>query len=73
MPSKFSWFPAMCEATKYPNGKWVEYEWPKPGETKPSRKLAFVIAVEGTPYALVAGIYTDSGSVNELNAALDKR
>lgn len=70
MPSKFSWFPAMCEAATHPNGKWVEYAWPKPGETEPSRKIAFIIAVKGTPFALVAGIYTDSGSVDELNATL---
>ncbi|WP_022667661.1 cache domain-containing protein [Desulfospira joergensenii] len=70
MPERFSWFPTMCEAANHPNGKWVEYEWPKPGETEPSRKISFVIAVEGTPFALVAGIYTDSGSVDDLNATL---
>ncbi len=69
-PENFPWFPLFCEASKSSSGKWVEYEWPKPGVTEPSRKVAFIIAVENTPYALVAGIYTDTTSVEELNATL---
>ena len=69
-PEKFPWFPVFCEAIKSPNGKWVDYQWPKPGEKEPSRKIAFVIGVEGTPYGLVAGIYSDTTSVDELNATL---
>ena len=69
-PEKFPWFPLFCEASKSSSGKWVEYQWPKPGETESSRKVAFIIGVENTPYALVAGIYTDSTSVEELNATL---
>jgi hypothetical protein len=60
----------ICEGAKDPNGSWVEYEWPKPGETEPSRKIAFVLAVEGTPYQVAAGIYNDDISVEELNAAI---
>jgi len=48
----------------------VEYQWPKPGEDKPSIKLSFVIAVEGAAYQIVAGIYSDSESVEDLNAAI---
>lgn len=65
--AKVPWFPAMCEAAKDPNGKWIEMSWPKPGEETPSRKLTFVLAVEGTPYQLAAGIYSDKESVDDLN------
>ena len=36
---------------------WVDYMWPKPGEKKPSKKLTYVLRVQGTPYAVMAGIY----------------
>jgi cytochrome c len=48
----------------------VEYQWPKPGETMPSRKVGFIISVEGMPYAVVASIYDDDLSVDELNAKI---
>lgn len=70
MLEKYPWFPAMCEAAKNPRGQWIEMNWPKPGEEKPSRKLTFVLAVDGTPYQLAAGIYSDDGSVDDLNATL---
>ena len=60
----------ICEGAKNPNGTWVEYQWPKPGETNPSRKVTFVVAVEGTPYQVVAGIYNDEITLEELNASL---
>ncbi|MBW1779541.1 MAG: cache domain-containing protein [Deltaproteobacteria bacterium] len=62
----------LCEAAKNPKGQWVEYQWPKPGEKKPSRKVGFVIPVEGTPYAVVASIFSDDLSVEKLNAELWK-
>ncbi len=62
----------LCEGAKDPNGTWVEYQWSKPGETKPSRKIAFNIQVEGTPYAVVASIYNDDISIDDLNAKTKK-
>ena len=62
----------LCEGAKNPQGSWVEYQWPKPGETKPSRKVGFIIQVEGTPYQVVASIYSDDLSIDELNAELSK-
>ncbi len=60
----------LCEGSKNPNGAWVEYQWPKRGETQPSRKIAFVLHVEGTPYAVLAGIYNDDISIEELNKTM---
>lgn len=70
MDAKYPWFKLMCQATASPNGKWVEYQWPKPGATEPSRKLSFVIGVGGTPYMLIAGIYSEDASLADLNEGL---
>ncbi len=57
----------LCEASKNPNGAWVEYWWPKIGETEPSRKITFIIQVPNTPYQVSAGIYDDKLTIEELN------
>jgi cytochrome c len=57
----------LCEASKNPYGAWVEYWWPKIGETEPSRKITFIIQVSNTPYQVSAGIYDDKLSIEELN------
>lgn len=56
----------ICEASKDPNGGWVEYWWPKPGETEPSRKITFVVQVPGHPYQVSAGIYDDTITLEDL-------
>ena len=47
-------------------GYWVEYQWPKADEDKPSRKLSYVEPVAGTPYNVLAGIYDDKFSIADL-------
>jgi cytochrome c len=61
---------AICEAAKNPQGQWIEYWWPKAGETEPARKVLFVIQVPDMPYQVSAGIYDEAISVEELNAGL---
>jgi cytochrome c len=56
----------LCEAAQQPHGGWVEYMWPKPGEQEPSRKVSYAKAVAGTPYIILAGIYDDDATVEEL-------
>lgn len=58
----------ICDAAKNPNGGWVEYWWPKAGETEASRKITFAIQVPGQPYQVSAGIYDDSMSLKELES-----
>lgn len=60
----------LCKAGGQPGGGWGEYNWPKPGETEPSRKVAYGIKVEGTPYTIFAGIYSDTAKIEELNKTL---
>lgn len=55
-------------AAKNPNGSWIEYSWPKRGETEPSRKVTFVIQVPNTPWQVTAGIYDENISLEELNS-----
>ena len=68
--NKFPFNASICEATNQPSGGWIEYDWPKPGETTPSRKVSFAIKVEGTPYSVIAGIYNDTASIDDLNKTL---
>ena len=61
---------SLCEAGENPGGSWAEYSWPKPGETEPSRKISYVVRVDGTPYTVMAGIYSDTAKVEDLNKTL---
>lgn len=60
----------LCEAGEMSGGGWVEYMWPKPGQTEPSRKVSFALRVDGTPYTVTAGIYSDTAKIDELNKTL---
>ncbi len=68
--NKFPFNEELCAAGNTPGGKWVEYQWPKPGETEPSRKVSFTLKVEGTPYTVVAGIYNETDKIEDLNKTL---
>lgn len=61
---------SLCEGGEKPGGAWVEYDWPKPGETEPSRKISYCLRVDGTPYTIFAGIYSDTAKVVDLNKTL---
>ncbi len=65
-PQVMPFAPTLAEAAKNPKGQWAEYEWPKPGEDKPTRKIAFIIQSERYPYQVGAGIWNDDFSVEEL-------
>ena len=62
----------LCETAQKANGGWVEYVWPKPGGGEPSRKISYVISVDGFPYQLGAGIYNESITIKELNEIQDQ-
>ena len=57
----------LCETAKRPGGGWVEYVWPRPRGGKPSRKISYVMSVDGLPYQLGAGIYDDTVTFEELD------
>jgi len=61
-----AFFGQLCEATKAPSGLWVEYWWPKPGETAGSRKVSYALKATGTAYVVGAGIYDDKATIADL-------
>lgn len=63
-------FVQLCEEAKEPRGAWIEYWWPKVGETQPSRKISYVLAVPNQPYQVAAGLYDDQISLDDLNQML---
>lgn len=56
-------FPAkeMVEALANSNSAWVDYQWPKPGQSDPTKKLAYVrkIDMNGRTLYVGAGTYFD--------------
>ncbi len=50
---------AFIDTVKASGSGWVDYMWPKPGETQPSRKWTYVKAatVDGVPALVGAGFY----------------
>jgi cytochrome c len=56
-----------CAAGGKPHGGWVEYDFPKPGETPATRKVSYLLAAQGTPYVVGAGIYDEQAKVEDLD------
>ena len=56
-----------CTAGRQPHGGWVEYNFPKPGETEAMRKVSYVLAAQGTPYVVGAGLYNERAKVEDLD------
>jgi len=56
----------LCATAERPGGGWLEYVWPRPGGGEPSRKISFVMSVDGLPYQVGAGIYDETVSFEEL-------
>ena len=69
-----------CKAAARPGGGWLEYPWWKPIRTagskelgyekEISRKVSYMLKVENQPYEVGAGVYSDTLSVDDLNALL---
>ena len=56
-----------CRAGGQPHGGWVEYNFPKPGKTQAVRKVSYLLAAQGTPYVVGAGIYDENAKVEDLD------
>ena len=52
---------AFIDKVKASGSGWVDYMWPKPGETQPSRKWSYVkaVTVDGVPALVGAGFYPE--------------
>jgi cytochrome c len=58
---------AFCAAGAKPYGGWVECNFPKPGQTQATRKVSYLLAAQGTPYVVGAGIYDATAKVEDLD------
>jgi signal transduction histidine kinase len=51
----------MQEMLEVPEGEsaWVDYMWPKPGDTRPSKKSSFIrrVTIDGQEYIVAGGVY----------------
>ena len=56
-----------CTAGRQPQGGWVEYNFPKPGETQATRKVSYLLAAQGTPYVAGAGLYDEKAKIADLD------
>jgi cytochrome c len=56
-----------CTTGRKPHGGWMEYNFPKPGETQATRKVSYLLAAEGTPYVVGAGLYDEKAQVEDLD------
>ena len=52
---------AMVELLKKQEAGWVDYMWPKPGQTQPSRKWSYIrrVNLDGMPGLVGAGFYPE--------------
>lgn len=69
----FPLFQEMCKAGANPDGGWVEYWWPKPGEAKASRKISYVHSAPvsfKSDIQVGAGIYDDKLTPADLSKIL---
>ena len=59
----------LCEMTdKSPEGIWQTYWWPKPKETKSSKKVSYAVRSKKFPsYMIGAGIYSETIDAAKLN------
>ena len=58
---------AFCAAGEKPHGGWVEYDFPEPGGTQPTRKVSYLLAAQGTPYVVGAGLYDEKAKIEDLD------
>ncbi|MDA2920769.1 cache domain-containing protein, partial [Desulfobacterota bacterium AH_259_B03_O07] len=51
----------MIEIAKIKGSGWVEYMWPKPGESEPSKKMTYIkkVTVGDETFIVGSGFYTD--------------
>ena len=52
---------AMVELLKKQEAGWVDYMWPKPGQTQPSLKWSYIrrVNLDGVPGLVGAGFYPE--------------
>ncbi len=64
----------LCEMTENnPDGVWQTYWWPKPNESKSSKKVSYAVRSKKFPtYMIGSGIYSETIDAEKLNSQLKK-
>jgi hypothetical protein len=58
---------SLCDAVAAkPDGVWAEYWLPRPGFNAPQRKVGFMMQVPGMPHQVIAEIFDDSTTLEQL-------
>ncbi len=52
-------FQEFIKVAKDKGSGWVDYMWPKKKGEKPSKKISYILKIEGTDYFVGAGVYSD--------------
>jgi cytochrome c len=68
-------FQDLCKAGANPDGGWVEYWWPKPGEAKASRKISYAHSAAvsfKSDIQVGAGIYDDKLTPEDLSKIVEE-
>jgi cytochrome c len=68
-------FQDLCKAGETPNGGWVEYWWPKPGEGNASRKISYTHSAAvsfKSDIRVGAGIYDDTLTPEALSKIIEE-
>jgi signal transduction histidine kinase len=61
----------LCEASKKPNGWWIDYMWKVVGSDDQKMKISYIYKAAGAKYTVGAGIYGPEGiTVDDLNKEL---
>lgn len=63
----------LCETAQLPKGRWVEYQFMKPGKAAVLRKVGYFRSVEGTSYQVGSGIYDDVAKIEDLQKLSDTK
>ena len=64
---KFYILDLCTEAMHNPKGAWIEYWYPRAGFDQPKRRVSFMMPAASTDYQVVASVYDDSTTLEELN------
>lgn len=64
---KFYIIDLCSEAMHNPKGAWIEYWYPRAGSDQPQRRVSFMMPAANTDYQVVASVYDDSTTLEELN------
>jgi cytochrome c len=61
-----------CSIGRQPNGWWVEYNFPELGATRATRKVSYLLAVEGGPYVVGAGLHDEKAKIDARISRIDR-